>query len=45
MSKALRKAIMVRSKLKNKYQKNRTGEIETAVKKKGTLRGNLLRVV
>ena len=26
MSKALRKAIMVRSKLKNKYNKNRTGE-------------------
>ena len=26
MSKALRKAIMVRSKLKNMYDKNRTGE-------------------
>ena len=33
MSKALRKAIMVRSKLKNKYNKNRTEENWDSCKK------------
>ena len=33
MSKALRKAIMVKSKLKNKYNKNRTGKNWDSYKK------------
>ena len=36
MSKALRKAIMVRSKLKNKYNKNRTEENWDGCKNKQT---------
>ena len=43
MSKALRKAIMVRSKLKNKYKKSRTGENWNSYKKQRNFRVNLLR--
>ena len=43
MSKALRKAIMVRSKLKNKYNKNRTGENWDSYKKQRNFCVNLLR--
>ena len=43
MSKALRKAIMVRSKLKNKYNKNRTGENWHSYKKQRNFCVNLLR--
>ena len=43
MSKALRKAIMVRSKLKNKYNKNRTGENSDSYKKQRSFCVNLLR--
>ena len=43
MSKALRKAIMVRSKLKNKYNKNRTEENWDSYKKQRNFCVNLLR--
>ena len=43
MSKALRKAIMVRSKLKNKYNKNRTEENWDSCKKQRIFCENLLR--
>ena len=43
MSKALRKAVMVRSKLKNKYNKNRTGENWDTYKKQRNFCVNLLR--
>ena len=43
MSKALRKAVMVRSKLKNKYNKNRTEENWDSYKKQRNFCVNLLR--
>ena len=43
MTKALRKAIMVRSKLKNKYNKNRTGKNWKSYKKQRNLCVSLLR--
>ena len=43
MSKALRKAIMVRSKLKNKYNKNRTEENWDSYKKQRNFCVSLLR--
>ena len=43
MSKAIRKAIMVRYKLKNKYNKNRTEETWDSYKKQRNFRVNLLR--
>ena len=43
ISNALRKAIMVRSKLKNKYNKNRTGENWDSHKKQGNCCVSLLR--
>ena len=43
MGKVLRKAIMVRSKLKNKYNKNRTEENWDSYKKQRNFCVNLLR--